>query len=452
MNNILKNKAKIFVNKLPVWVQHKLVNRFRFLWNLRGINKHKYVFNTFNILPIDEKKEWIFHNVKSITLNAQVNNEFYKEHYEKHNFDASTLKKFDDLERIPIVTKDDLRNSRSSWMKYDHSKYTGNTGGTSGSPLKFNLSKEILDKEAFYITNIFQGLGCGKDKGRLVFRGLNVLKNKHIQFVLSEDAYLINLYIPFNELLPDLLDFFDKNQINYFHGYPSAIYQLALFCQKPQNGHLLEKIRKNLKGVLLGSEFPAPIYRKTIEEVFRVRSLSWYGHSEMAILAVERDSPYVYYPFHSYGYCEAIVIETGRTNLIGTSYLHHDTPFIRYDTGDSIELVSEENGLINSFKIAQGRVGEYILDSNGHPISLTALIFGRHHKAFEFADFIQVSQSMPGQAILHISLSNLSNQSNLSEIINTFDLSRVNITFKINLRNSPYRTKSGKVPLLIPSL
>lgn len=447
----MTSRLKKSINKLPVWVQHSVINRIRRTRHLPGINRQKRIYNAYNKLTVDQQKDWIFHKVKTIALYAQKNNKFYSEYYETNNFDASSLNHFSEIDRIPIVTKEDLRNAGSSWMRQKYSVYSGNTGGTSGSPLTFNLSMEILDKEAFYINKIFQSLGCGRDDGRLVFRGINILDNKPVEFVLSEDAYLLNLYRSFYDVRDNLEEFFDKNKINYLHGYPSAIYQLSIFCQRFENNTLLLKIRKYLKGVLMGSEFPAPKYREVIEEVFGVRSLSWYGHSEMTVLATEREDPYIYYPYQSYGFCEAIDTAPDRTNLIGTSFYHFNTPFIRYDTGDSIKLVSSEKGLLNSFKIADGRIGEYILDKDNHSIPLTALIFGRHHMAFDFVDFIQVSQNTAGKAVLHISISDHRRKVDLNQILNSFDLSSVSISFTINLRETPYRSVTGKVPLLIPS-
>lgn len=48
--------------------------------------------------------------------------------------------------------------------------------------------------------------------------------------------------------------------------------------------------------------------------------------------------------------------------------------------------------------------GDFIEDRNGKKISLTALMFVRHHKAFDFADYIQINQFKPGKATLYITM------------------------------------------------
>lgn len=78
-------------------------------------------------------------------------------------------------------------------------------------------------------------------------------------------------------------------------------------------------------------------------------------------------------------------------------------PLIRYDTGDLVEATKRtEGGLVTEFAIKEGRSGDFIEDRNGKKIPLTGLIFGRHHKAFDSADYIQIGQSEPGKATLYI--------------------------------------------------
>ena len=217
------------------------------------------------------------------------------------------------------------------------------------------------------------------------------------------------------------------------------------FCAE-ENPKILEFLRLNLKAVLLGSEYPAPMYRDLIEEQLGVQTISWYGHSEMAILAYETEK-FVYAPFQTYGYCEAVTDGKGNYRLVGTSYDNCVSPIIRYDTGDLIIPVFDE-GLLVSFRIASGRIGEFIEDAYGSRISLTALIFGRHHKIFDKARFVQIRQEKPGMATLIMVLpKNHGLEDN--DISAGFDLSNVAIDFSFETRKEPIRSPSGKVPLLV---
>ena len=178
-----------------------------------------------------------------------------------------------------------------------------------------------------------------------------------------------------------------------------------------------------------------------------------YGHSEMVILAYEQSRKYEYVPFQSYGYCEAVPYSNGKYRLIGTSYDNFVSPFIRYDTNDLIKPVID-NGILQSFTINHGRVGEFIVDKAGNKISLTALIFGRHHKLFNVARYIQLYQEKPGFATILITLPADCCYKSVQRLNweSLFDASNVDIEFSFKTLNQPIRTVSGKVPLLVTHL
>jgi len=91
-------------------------------------------------------------------------------------------------------------------------------------------------------------------------------------------------------------------------------------------------------------------------------------------------------------------------------------------------------------------LGDFIEDLRGHQVSLTSLIFGRHHKAFGLCEFVQISQSCPGRAVVHCTTSKGIGEEDLRAL---FDFSNVEIFFHFVIRKSPYRSPIGKVPLLI---
>lgn len=51
---------------------------------------------------------------------------------------------------------------------------------------------------------------------------------------------------------------------------------------------------------------------------------------------------------------------------------------------------NKTGAMIDEFAIKEGRSGDFIEDKHGKKIPLTALIFGRHNKAFDVADYIQI--------------------------------------------------------------
>ena len=162
----------------------------------------------------------------------------------------------------------------------------------------------------------------------------------------------------------------------------------------------------------------------------------------MCILAQEKFEN-KYFPYQTYGYCEVI-----ENKLIGTSYNNFDMPLIRYDTGDIVKAQFSNSGIINYFTVTNGRVGEFITDNDGVKIPLTALIFGRHHKAFEYFDFIQVEQNESSKKVTFYLTSNSKNIIYNDSLLN---ISNVNIDYNVVIIKSPLKTISGKVNLKISS-
>ena len=167
--------------------------------------------------------------------------------------------------------------------------------------------------------------------------------------------------------------------------------------------------------------------------------ISWYGHSEMCILAYDETKNNHYKSFITYGYAEEV---GGR--LIGTSFHNYDMPLIRYDTGDIIASNVCRNGLLTDFSITQGRDADFITDKKGLKIPLTALIFGRHHKLFEIADYIQVAQDKTGVVTFYVVTAK---NYNMEEIRSAMDLSNLEIDFRFKILPEPIRTSAGKIKL-----
>ncbi|MBY8108412.1 hypothetical protein KW456_14870 [Vibrio fluvialis] len=386
-----------------------------------------------------EKERFHFEKLSEIVNYVYHNNEFYRQFYDKNNFHPSMFRTLNDFNKVPIVTKEDLK----LYSIFERSeKRAGdllvNTGGTSGEPLAFYLDKYAFAREWAYMHEIWGKLSYSPTDLKLTFRGK---KNKFsaLEYNVIHNEYVVDAYLPFDDVITEIKNLVKVEKIKYIHGYPSSIYEFCRHCLK-ENIDVCSLFNGEVKGVFLGSEFPLPKFRNLIETSFKAPSISWYGHSEMAVLAYEKNLSFVYSPFQTYGFVESAPFESDNNKLIATSYYNKSSPFIRYDTGDLIKDEVFNNKILESFKISSGRNGDFIEDASGKLISLTALIFGRHHAAFENADFIQVYQSKPGHITIY-----LTSRDDIS--VSMFDFNGVNISFEIIMLESPFKTKAGKVPL-----
>ncbi len=421
----------------------KALARVPYAWKLGPVyKKTKKEHDEFERLPVARKKEIITRRVRKIALFAYKNIEFYKERYDRAGFAPSSISDFEDIARAPIFTKGDLR--AAGIEKRTHTEpgmLQINTGGSSGEPLEFHIDRHAFAREWAFMHTIWAAGGYEPKNLKITFRGKN-LGDAPMRFNPVHNEYYINAYCTPN-VQADAIKTVAAS-VRHVHGYPSSIYEFVRFCavNRPD---VLDILRNNVRSVMMGSEFPAPVYRDLIEEKLCDKTISWYGLSEMTILAPETDR-YLYAPFHYYGYCEAVDNGDGRFRLIGTSCDNTASPFIRYDTGDLVAPVYDD-GLLVGFRIEDGRVGEFVTDRNGNRIALTSLIFGRHHTIFGSAKFIQIAQSEPGEATLVVVPVDGRNIT-ADEARAGFDLTNVEIDFTVVIRQEPYKTPAGKVPLI----
>ena len=413
----------------------------------RRYSRGKREIMAFEALGLEAKEEFVFARVRNVVAHAFKQVPFYERHYAEAGFQLEDLKSFKDISRIPIVTKEDLREADlEDRSAAERGRYVENTGGSSGSPLSFYVSPLQIPIEWAHMHSVWEMLGYRPSDSKLVFGGRN-LGGSALLYDGLRNSYVLSVYTGIDSARDGLIRILRRRSIRYLHGYPSAMYQFTQYCED-SDPDLLRLLRESLVGALLGSEFPAPLYRERIERVFRIPSVSWYGHTERAILAREKTRPFLYEPFQTYGLCEVVDNPaTGGGRLIGTSYLNKASPFIRYDTGDDVEKVESQGGLLKSFSIRDGRRGEFVEDRNHVRIPLTGLIFGRHHSGFAMANFVQVRQHHPGQMTLLITpRKRVAPGVNLSD---WFDMTGIAMRVDYEILDSPVISPSGKVMLKV---
>lgn len=436
--NVKYTKIGMLLNKVP----------YSFIPYVGKVySQHKADINNFQKYSTQEQKDYIYNKIYSLVEYAIRHIPFYKEFYSVKGFSISQLKSFEDIVNIPIITKSDLQSFPLVYRSCANSlSYQVRTGGSSGSPLTMYKTRAQQIKEMAYYHSAWADLGYSKTSLRLQFVGRK-LQNRSIVYDILKNEIICSTQMPFDEILTTLAELNRECQINFLQGYPSVLYEFALYCKS--NPLLLAKSRllQSLNGVFLNSEYPHQLYVKTIESVLGVHVIASYGHTEGAALAFDRGSG-EYEIMQSYGYVESVGFSDG-VHLIATSYDNMVSPLIRYDTDDLIDQSIFKDGILKSFVMSEngGRNGQFVIDKNGYKISVTSIIFGRHHMLFDYCSQLQICQKSSGDIIvLYVPLPGLPNDINLEKYFDLSDL-ELNITFK--MVKEPIRTISGKVLLLV---
>ncbi len=445
-------KIKRWVENLPPSAGKALAS---IPYGMRPVTSGVYRARTTEIAAVDsmdveQKRAFVFERVRAVAAFAAQNVDFYTDLYRAEGFEVESLREFDDLDQIPIVTKDMLREYELERRSAPASgRYLENTGGSSGSPLAFYVTPSSVGHEWAHLHAIWNKLGYRQSSIKLTFSGRNVGRTP-VQYDALRHNFFVNIYEPNARVAEALTEVLTTTKIEFIQGYPSAIYDFACYCQSDAP-ELQAALANTVRGTMLNSEYPAPVYRDKIESVFSADSVSWYGHTERAVLAWEKSDKFVYNPFLSYGFAESIASgDDGTSKLVATSYYNMASPFVRYDCGDEISPVTLTDGILEQFRVEAGREGDYIVDKGGKRIALTGLIFGRHHKVFNQARFLQIAQDEAGKATLYVTGDERTCQP--SELPSQFDLSNTDIDFEFRQIDSPILTSGGKAILNISKL
>ena len=360
----------------------------------------------------------------------------YRELYKNAGVLDLELKSFADIAKVPTIDK---VWTRKHFMEFKGA-YRLNTGGSSGEPTTFWADKDCWAREWAHMHTIWAMIGYDYRNLKLAIRGRN-LGRCPFSYNPVHNEYIINTYLPVKDYAEKLQKLFFKRNVRWFHGYPSSIYQFILECEEAYGKDGVRRLFKTVRGLLLSSEFPLPYMKEKFNE-YGLKWISWYGHTEMCVLAYDKDCCNRYRPFATYGLAEVV-----DGHLIGTSFHNFDMPLIRYDTGDLVEATKvSEGGLVEEFAIKEGRSGDFIEDKQGKKIPLTALIFGRHHKAFDVADYVQIGQDEPGKATLYVTMKDIRGSFDMAEL---FDLTNVDVDFEFKVVKRPIRTAMGKLKLRV---
>jgi len=318
--------------------------------------------------------------LRGIIKHAYENVPFYHSKFDSVGVKPDDIKTVEDLSKIPITTKQELRDNFSSGIiakgvninKCDVSK----TSGSTGIPLTVYYSEKDDDYEKAIALR--PNLSCGqkiRDKWAVITSPDHIAFKKWFQKFRVFAPEYVSLFAGVNEQISILENF----QPDVLDGYPSSIYLLAKGIKEMGNDKIHPKI------IFTTAELLTDDMRKYVESVFGVKVYDQFGCVELARTAWEC-------PEHC-GYhidMDAVVMEFlrdgeavtpgERGEIVYTGLYQHAMPFIRYAVGD-IGIPSDEKcpcgrGL-PMMKLVEGRTDAFVQVPDGRvfsPIIWTILL------------------------------------------------------------------------------
>jgi len=340
--------------------------------------------------------------IKKIVDYAYKNTIGYRKLYDNHGVTPDSIKTIEDIQKIPFVTKEMIGNNLEAFsVKTRERKYI-TTGGSTGIPFGFYRDNIAFAKELASKAYQYYRIGWKEGDRQLVLRGLVIQSPNHIKYYPRFNELRCSSY----HLTPEYMELYRQRAFEYkpewVKGYPSSLYIFAKFLEETKRPF------PSLKGVLCASENIYDFQKKLLSKVFGARIFSHYGHYEMAVLAGFCEYEDSYHVLPQYGYAELVdkngdlVTRSGKTGeIIGTSFIMHATPFIRYRTQDVAlfkgESCSSCGRPYQIWERIEGRLQELIVTNNDRYISTSMLNF--HNDVYDHIQKFQFYQREKGKVI-----------------------------------------------------
>lgn len=308
--------------------------------------------------------------LKSLLNKAYNSSPFYREFYSNQGFHPDMFNSMDDISKIPILSRDNLRdNSKDMIIPGSIVSTIGSTSGTTGNPLKIAYSKSCEMYEWATICWTWAHAGFSPEDGRIEFRGY---LPDNIDYYHRPDQLLTRLNIvtmsPSN--IDRIVNAINKSRYRFWHGYPSAICKFLKTVSTNQ-------VYRLPSAVFLGSEQIYPWQIDLIRHMLPgVDIISWYGQAERCAFALNINTDrYQFLP--RYGIVEHDNINS---NIVATSLINDIQPIIRYRIADSIHdfnpgSCNKTPGLFPECKDIIGRIEDMLKRPDGTLIPPAVLTF-----------------------------------------------------------------------------
>ena len=236
--------------------------------------------------PPEQLQELKNTKLRALVKHAYENVPFYHRIFEERGLTAKDIQTVDDLQKLPILTKNDIRQDYSNMLAKDFKKWKpipGSTSGATGEPLKYHIT---VDQASINWAGAFRGwswAGYRIGDKRISFGGRSI--KSPIKFKIIRRIFERNLPLSVVSMNDAKYDNYINSIFSYkpkfIYGYASSIYLLADYCKS----HKINNI--HFEAVFSTAEVLLPSYRTTIENQFQCEVFDQYGSRDGGGQAME---------------------------------------------------------------------------------------------------------------------------------------------------------------------
>jgi phenylacetate-CoA ligase len=333
--------------------------------------------------------------LKNLLKFCHEQNGFYQRRFKEIGFHPDDFHNFSDLEKLPVLTKEDIRQASDRLFSDSFSKENSihnRTGGSTGVPLHTYVD--------------FDAAGFKKAATVRHNRWAHLVPGNRLASVWGDTERPLPLRLRLRNMLTDRAIYLDTLKFDEEH-IEAFIHKIHKFRPLVMMGHahsiyrLAEYIRDNnvddisFSGIITTAMVLTDTERRTIESVFNSPIFDRYGCEELSIIASECDAHRGMHKF-----AEGLYVEChgeGKNlpgNLIITDLVNRAMPMIRYEIGDYAFTVEGEcpcGRALPRLREVIGRTADFLYTPDKKPVFGISILdtFVIHIPGFKQVQIIQ---------------------------------------------------------------
>jgi phenylacetate-CoA ligase len=327
----------------PVAIQNLLVTGYGILLYFRRIGSRFHKTEVRRIASVEHASADQLRGMQDGALrdllgHAAQTVPHYRDSFSRHGIDPSKIRNVGDLQRLPIVEKEDVRKlPEQFWSTGTPRSYTINTSGTTGSPLRVRCSRRALLRNYAHYYRLRERLGIGIRDRSATFGGRTIVEPERSEppfwrHNLAHNNILYSTYHLSDNSIPAYLDRLARQRPALIFSYPSALTAVARGLLRQSD------FRIRPRAIIASCETLLPHQRAVAEEAFGCTITDFYGSAEMSAFVAQCERG-TYHVWPTYGICEVLVggrpARPGEAgDLVTTSFVNDAMPLLRYRTGD----------------------------------------------------------------------------------------------------------------------
>jgi phenylacetate-CoA ligase len=351
------------------------------LWRRGELRQLAYEreFGRTQFLSADELRDLQWRRLRPLIEHAYRRCPYYRRRFDDAGLSPHDVRSLDDVRRLPILEKSDVQRHAAdmiaeAWPQHDLIR--NQTGGSTGTPITFYLSKDRKCSRAAATLrhNAWAGWRVG-DNAAVIWgaprdRPGNGLRERIRRAVLREPLWLDTAAVTERSLVE-----FQRRLWSHKPTVIQAYARSAVLFARYVAENRLKPYRP--RSIVTSAEVLEPADRELLEEVFGCPVFNRYGCREFSVVASEC-------PAHNglHVMAEGLLVEIdapagpakpGQTgSILVTDLLNAAMPMIRYRIGDVASWAARPCGCGRSLPMLEevaGRVTDFLVGSDGRLVS-----------------------------------------------------------------------------------